>query len=318
MTGGTGSIGSVIVKELLKYDPAAIRIFSRDEYKQVSLQHELRNEKLRFLIGDIRDKQRVLRAFEDVDIVFHAAAMKHVPLCEYNPFEAIQTNVLGTQNVVDAAIENNAEALISISTDKVIAPANVMGSTKLLAERIVSSGYLLKGNSRRTRFAVVRFGNVLYSRGSVLELWKKQLLQNNTIALTDPEMTRFFMSIPQAVNLCFKALKYCRRNETFILKMPALKMFDLAKVFIEKYGRADSEIKIIGRRPGEKKHEELLAENEAEKAYETEDMFIIRGNIPDFVTEIASVKFNLSPTERKHYRSDAMDLLDKEKIKDLI
>jgi UDP-N-acetylglucosamine 4,6-dehydratase/5-epimerase len=318
VTGGTGSIGSVIVKELLKYDPEVVRIFSRDEYKQFHLQHELGNDKLRFLIGDIRDKQRTIRATEDIDIVFHAAAMKHVPLCEYNPFEAIQTNVLGTQNIVDAALQNNIEALISISTDKVVSSANVMGSTKLLAERIVSSGYLLKGKNRRTKFAVVRFGNVLYSRGSVLDLWKKQLSQNNAITLTDPEMTRFFMSIPQAVNLCFKALEYCRNNETFVLKMPALKMFDMAKAFVEKHGNELSEIRIIGRRPGEKKYEELLAGNEAEGAYETDEMFIFSPSIPNFIKENNPARFNFLQSDKKHYRSDAVELLDKEAIKNLI
>ncbi len=318
VTGGTGSIGSVMVRELLKYDPEVIRIFSRDEYKQFNLLHELGSEKLRFLIGDVRDKGRLLRAAEDVDIIFHTAALKHVPLCEYNPSEAILTNVMGTQNVVDAALQNNVESLLFVSTDKVVSPTNVMGSTKLLAERLVSAGHILRGQKRRTKFAIVRFGNVLYSRGSVLLLWKQQIEKNNLVTITDLEMTRFFMSIPQAVNLCFKALEYSKQNEIFILKMPALKMADLAGVFVEKYGNAETQIKIIGKRPGEKKHEELLTAAEAENAYETDDMFIMVPGRPDFVKPTDNISYPFSFTKKTSYRSDGVALMKKEEIYNII
>lgn len=318
ITGGTGSIGSKIVEKLLNYDPAVVRVFSRDEYKQFKLFHHLNNEKLRFLVGDVRDKQRLMRAMEGVDIVFHAAALKHVPSCEYNPYEAVLTNVLGTQNVVDAALEHNIESLLLISTDKVVSPSNVMGSTKLLAERLLTSGYLLKGKERKTKFAVVRFGNVLYSRGSVLELWKQQLEKHNVVSVTDPEMTRFFMSIGQAVDLCFKALERSQRNEIFVLKMPALRLHDLAEVFIEKYGNENSKLNIIGRRPGEKRHEELLNSVEAENAYETDDMFIIIPSAPDFVKFTQGINFSFQPTTKTSYRSDQMELLNKEEIRKII
>ncbi|MBU1179910.1 polysaccharide biosynthesis protein [Patescibacteria group bacterium] len=318
VTGGTGSIGSSIVRELLKYEPEAIRIFSRDEYKQFNLYHALGSEKLRFLVGDIRDKKRLLRAAEDVDIIFHTAALKHVPLCEYNPSEAILTNVIGTQNVVDVALEHNIESLLFISTDKVVSPTNVMGSTKFLAERLISTGNLLKGKKRRTKFAVVRFGNVLYSRGSVLSLWKQQIKENNFITITDPDMTRFFMSIPQAVNLCFKALKHSKQNEIFVLKMPALKMSDLAEVFVRKYGKEGARIKIIGRRAGEKKHEELLNSIEAEKAYETDDMFIVMPTHPEFIKQLEVVSFPFEFTDKRSYRSDEVELMTREQINEII
>jgi len=318
VTGGTGSIGSRLVFELLKYDPEVIRIFSRDEYKQFQFRNQNKSNKLRFFIGDVRDKERLIHATEGVDIIFHAAALKHVPLCEYNPYEAVLTNVIGTQNVVNVALQNNVETMIMISTDKVVSPTNVMGSTKLLAERLVASGCLLKGINRRTKFAVVRFGNVLYSRGSVLSSWKEQLRISNKITLTDPEMTRFFMSIPQAVGLCIKSLVMIKRSEVFVLKMPALKMYDLALSFISLYGNADSNIEIIGKRVGEKQHEELLTSIEAENAYESDDMFIIPFIVPDLVETIHPQYFNFSKTKHKTYSSNNMNLLNIEQIKKLI
>jgi UDP-N-acetylglucosamine 4,6-dehydratase len=281
VTGGTGSIGSEIVRRILKYEPKVVRILSRDETKQFELEQELGDlEMTRFLIGDIRDKDRLRRAFEDIDIVFHAAAMKHVPACEFNPFEAVQTNVVGTQNVVDAAIENEVEKVIAISTDKAVSPINTMGATKLLAEKLIIDANYYKGR-RKTVFSCVRFGNVIGSRGSVIPLFEKQIQRGGPVTITDPEMTRFMMTIPQAMDLVFKATKLARGGEIFIFKMPVIKLQDLAKVMIEKfaceYGYINEEIsiKIIGTRKGEKMHEKLMIEEETQFAYETNDMFVV-------------------------------------------
>jgi len=281
ITGGTGSIGSEIVRQLLQYKPESVRIYSRSEHEQFMLKQELgAGTGVRFFIGDIRDAVRLERAVRGVDIIFHAAALKHVPSCEYNPFEAVQTNVVGSQNLVNAAIDNEVENVISISTDKAASPINVMGATKLLSEKIVTSAMHYKGE-HRTVFSCVRFGNVLGSRGSVLTLWQRQLENNLPLTITDPKMTRFVMSIPNAVKLVFNALKRTRGGEVFILKMPVVKLGDLAEVVVEEYAKTmglDPEkftFKIIGVRAGEKMYEVLMTEEEALFAVETEDMFIV-------------------------------------------
>lgn len=281
VTGGTGSIGSEIVRRVLQYNPKVVRIFSRDESKQFELEQELRSlGDVRFLIGDVRDKDRLMRAFEDIDIVFHAAAMKHVPACEYNPFEAVKTNILGTQNVIDAALYNEVKKVIFISTDKAASPINTMGATKLLAEKLIIDANYYKGHSK-TIFSCVRFGNVMGSRGSVVPLFEKQIRNGGPLTVTDSEMTRFMMTISQAVNLVFKATEMACGGEIFIFKMPVVKLNDLAeimiKIFAPLYGYETENIpiKIIGARNGEKMYEKLMTEEEAQSAYETDDMFIV-------------------------------------------
>ncbi len=245
VTGGTGCIGSEIVKRLSAYHPKVIRIFSNDEdntYRMMNelgqgeekMIHELGNK--RFLIGDIRDKERIMLAMEGIDIVYHAAALKHVPLCEYNPFEAIQTNVLGTQNVIEAALTNGVKQVINISTDKAVNPVNTMGATKLLAEKLITDANGYRG-LRKTMFSCVRFGNVLFSRGSVIPLFEEQIRQKKPITITDPKMTRFMMSIADTVNLVFKATQMALGGEIFILKMPVIKTGDLADAVIEKMAK---------------------------------------------------------------------------------
>ena len=193
--GGTGTIGRGLIKELVKQDPEVIRIFSRDEYKQFIMENKLNDKKkFRFLIGDVRDYERVERAMNDIDVVFNLAAMKHVPACEYNPTEAIKTNVTGMENVIKAAMHNNVESVIFTSSDKAINPANSYGATKLLAEKLVQAANFSKGNCK-TKFVAVRFGNVMGSRGSVIPLFKKQIEENRKITVTDPEMTRFMMTL---------------------------------------------------------------------------------------------------------------------------
>ncbi|OGF28136.1 hypothetical protein A2477_03760 [Candidatus Falkowbacteria bacterium RIFOXYC2_FULL_47_12] len=276
VTGGTGSIGSEIVRLLLPYHPRQIRVYSRDETKQFELEQDLQaGARVRFLVGDVRDKERLNMAMENVDIVFHAAALKHVYACENNPFEAVKTNVQGTQNVIDCAFANKVDRVIGISTDKATDPTNVMGCTKLLAEKIMLATYFYKGE-KKTKFCFVRFGNVLGSRGSVIPLFLKQIKNGGPVTVTHPEMTRFFMTVGDAVNLVFKAATLMQDREIFILKMPVVKILDLAKVLLSlKKENKGIQIKIIGKKNGERLHEKLLTAEEAENALETKDMFII-------------------------------------------
>lgn len=280
--GGTGTIGSGIAKKLLaEHNPHVVRIFSRDEYKQFIMQQKLTEyTNVRYLLGDVRDKERLYRAMKDIDIVFDTAALKHVPACEYNPFEAVKTNVLGTQNVIDTAIECGVERVIYTSTDKAVSPTNTMGATKLLAERLISAADYHKGSDRPI-FCAVRFGNVMGSRGSVIPLFQQQIAQQRRITLTHYDMTRFMMSLSQAVDLTLKAASMAVGGEIFVLKMPTVLLNDLAEVIIEKESAklsvspGDIGIEVTGLRPGEKMYEELMSDAEAERAWETEDMFII-------------------------------------------
>jgi len=280
VTGGAGSIGAEIVKSLLKFDPKVVRVLDINETGLFDLEQELQSEKLRILVGDIRDKDRLRRAIEGIDIVFHAAALKHVPLCEYNPFEAVKTNVLGTQNIIDVSMDEEVEKFITISTDKAVNPINVMGATKLLAEKLTISANLYKGE-RKTVFSCVRFGNVLDSRGSVIPIFKKQIERGGPVTVTDPEMTRFVMSIPNAVELILKSAEIAKGGEIFILKMPALRIIDLSKAMIEKlapkYGYKPEGIKIktVGKRAGEKMYEELMTEDEVTHTRDLKEMFVI-------------------------------------------
>ena len=282
VTGGTGSIGSEIVRQLLKKGPKTIRVLSRHEEGHHQLMHELagEEEKMRFIIGDIRDRERLALAMEGVDIVFHAAALKHVPLCEYNPFEAVKTNIVGTQNVIEAARSAGASHVIGISTDKVAEPESVLGVSKLMAEKLFLATYFYKGGTK-TKFTCVRFGNVLGSRGSILSLIKSHIDKGQPIPITDPNMTRFFMTVPEAVSLVLHAALLGKGQEIFVLKMPAAQLSDVVQAgiayFAPAFGKKPFEIatKIIGKRRGEKMHEKLLADHEVESALETKEMYIL-------------------------------------------
>ena len=280
VTGGVGSIGKELVKSILKMDVSTVRVLDNNETGLFDLGQELQTDKIRLLVGDVRDKERLKRAMEGIDIVFHVAALKHVPLCEYNPFDAVKTNILGTQNVLNVALDEEVEKVIIISTDKAANPVNVMGATKLLAERLTLSANSYRGN-RKTVFSCVRFGNVVASRGSVIPLFMEQIRMGGPVTVTDPEMTRFIMDIPKATDLILKAGVMARYGEIFILKMPVIKIGDLAEIMISYctqingQSRKDIPIMITGARPGEKKYEELMTESEAEYAYEDESMFIV-------------------------------------------
>lgn len=232
ITGAAGSIGSALVRKLLKYNTKIIRALDIDETALFNLGQEFSQNKVRLLIGDIRDKERLVRAVEDVDIIFHSAALKHVPLCESNPFEAVQTNVLGTRNLIEAAMNEEVQKFITISTDKAVNPINVLGASKLLAERLTASANLYKGR-RKTKFSCVRFGNVLNSQGSILPTFTEQVKRGGPVTLTHPDMTRFIMTIDKAIELVLKAALLSKGGETFILKMSGLRIEDLAKAVIE-------------------------------------------------------------------------------------
>ncbi len=318
VTGGSGSIGSEIVRRVLQYEPAVVRVFSNDENGQFSLEQELQGyDNLRFLIGDVKDRERLRMAIEGIDLVFHAAALKHVPLCEYNPFEAVKTNVLGTQNVIEAARAEEVEKVIAISTDKAVNPVNVMGATKLLAERLMISASHYEGE-RETVFSCVRFGNVLNSRGSVVPLFRQQIARGGPVTLTDPNMTRFIMPLNRAVELVLQAAEMAKGGEIFIFKMPVLRVGDLVEVMIEElapqYGHAPKsiEVKVVGKRAGEKTYEELLTEDEAVGAHETGEMFIIPYQSPE--------EDNLKETQAvaRYYTSAEQPLLIKEDIRALL
>lgn len=274
VTGGLGSIGSEIVRQLINYNPKQVRIVDNRETELFYARRFFKNNpNVELILGDVRDKERLSKAMDGVDIIFHAAALKHVIVCENDPGEAVKTNVIGTQNIVECAFDHNVERMVLISTDKVVNPTNVMGATKLLAERLVSAMCNVKGD-KTTKFGIVRFGNVLASRGSVLEIWGKQLKYNEKITITNPDMTRFFMSIADSVDLVFKATCYAENGETFILKMPSIKIKDLAEAFLDSRGFSNDFYEITGMAKGEKMHEGLLLNEESSFLMSDEEMFV--------------------------------------------
>jgi UDP-N-acetylglucosamine 4,6-dehydratase/5-epimerase len=292
VTGGTGSIGSEIVRQLLKFNPKQIRVFSRDESKHFFLENEIKATgtpiDVKFFIGDVRDKDRLEKAFRNVDIVFHAAALKHVPYCEYNSFEAIKTNVNGTQNVIDTALEYEVDKVIAISSDKAVNPNTIMGITKLLMERMIISSRHYIGPAP-TKFSVVRFGNVLNSRGSVVPMWIEQIKKGGPVTVTDKKMKRFFMEIPDAVNLVLLTGTKMLGEEVFILKMPEVNVYSLAKETIRKYSRGKPvKIKIIGIRDREKIAERLFTQEEKKNCIDGGKYYIILPNQETYKARLKS------------------------------
>ncbi len=327
VTGGTGSIGSEIVRQLLTKEPKVVRVFARHEERHHQMMQDFSGDerRLRFIVGDIRDRDRLRMAMEGVDIVFHAAALKHVPLCETNPFEAVKTNIIGTQNVIDLARELDVEKVIGISTDKAAEPESVLGVSKLMAEKLFLATYFYKGNKKAT-FACVRFGNVLGSRGSLLPLLKKQITEKGEVTVTDPAMTRFVMTVPQAVELVLRAVELSRGQEVFILKMPAARLGDIVDAAIALYAPetgkkpSDIRIKIIGTRNGEKQHERLLAEYELGRVLETADMYILTPNEKVGLQHYTAVYPGVikAHIQKKLFLSDHVPLLTFDKLRALI
>ncbi len=308
VTGGAGSIGTEIVKQLIQFKLKRLRVFDNSESALFRINQRLHSKNLRFLVGDIKDYPRVLRAMNKVDIVFHVAALKHVPFCEYNPFEAVKTNVLGTKNVIEAAINNGVKKVVAISTDKAVNPINTMGATKLLAEKLILSAPV---GFSHTIFSCVRFGNVMDSDGSVIPIFREQIRAGGPVTITSEEMTRFFMSKKDAVKLVLKAAEIMKGSEIFILKMKALRIVDLAKAMIEElapkagYKPEKIEFKTIGIRPGEKLHEKLMTREEWRNAKDIGDMYIIQKDY----TNDRPLKKSLSSNNRRFLSIDEIKSL---------
>ncbi|MCX6055488.1 MAG: UDP-N-acetylglucosamine 4,6-dehydratase (inverting) [Chloroflexi bacterium] len=271
VTGGTGSFGKKFIRMMLdEYHPAKIIVFSRDELKQYEMQAAgFNHQSLRYFIGDIRDQQRCRRAFEGVDIVIHAAALKQVPACEYNPMEAIKTNILGSSNVIDAAIDAGVNRVVALSTDKAVNPVNLYGATKLAAEKLFVQSNAYAGG-KKSRFACVRYGNVVGSRGSVVPVFLKQR-ETGKVTVTDDRMTRFWISLDQGVRFVIRAAENMFGGEVFVPKIPSMTVADLARAIAPK-----AKMEIIGIRPGEKLHEVLISDDEARQTVELEDMYVVQ------------------------------------------
>jgi UDP-N-acetylglucosamine 4,6-dehydratase (inverting) len=276
VTGGTGSFGKKFIKIILeRHNVKKIIVFSRDELKQLEMSNEFikYKKKLRFFIGDIRDFQRIKLALNNVDIVIHAAALKQVPTAEYNPFEVVKTNIIGTQNVINAIIESNVERAIALSTDKAAAPVNLYGASKLTADKI----FVAANNYSKKKFSVVRYGNVMMSRGSVIPLFIKQS-KTGVITLTDKRMTRFSITLDQGVNFVIQCLSRMWGGELFVPKIPSYKITDVAKAFAP-----NCKIKVLGPRPGEKIHEEMITTSDSYNTLEYKDYFVILPSTTEFL-----------------------------------
>jgi UDP-N-acetylglucosamine 4,6-dehydratase len=270
LTGGTGSFGHAFVERAIREWPdIVVRVYSRDELKQSEMRERFGERNLRFLIGDVRDRIRMARAAEGCDVIVHAAAMKQVPACEYNPFEAVRTNVLGAQHVVDAAIDSKVPKVVALSTDKAVNPVNLYGATKLCAEKIFVQGNAYAAQSA-TRLACVRYGNVVGSRGSVVPIFRQQIAERGRLTITDERMTRFWITLPQAVDLVVHALAAMEGGEIFIPKIPSMRVVDLAEAMAPGTPRD-----IIGIRPGEKLHELLLTADESRHAIDAGDTYVV-------------------------------------------
>jgi UDP-N-acetylglucosamine 4,6-dehydratase len=298
VTGGTGSFGSKLIEVLLdRHSPGAIRVFSRDELKQSELRRRFADDDgtIRYLIGDVRDLPRLTRAMRGVDVAIHAAALKQVPACEYNPFEAVQTNVVGAENIVSAAIENDVPLTMALSSDKAVNPVNLYGATKLCAEKIVTQGNTYSGDSV-ARFASVRYGNVVGSRGSVIPLFKAQA-PTGVLTITDERMTRFWITLEQAVRFVLDSLGRMGGGEIFVPKIPSMRVTDIAEALAP-----EAEQRVIGIRPGEKLHEVLLTEDESRHSLETDDSFVI---LPEHASwPIRDVENGRALPAEFHYSSD--------------
>jgi len=314
ITGGTGSLGQALTRKLLETDVKTIRIFSRNENKQVSMESEFNDKRLRFFIGDIRELSRLYKAFENVDIVFHAAALKHVPVVEYNPFEGIKTNVIGSQNVIDACLHENIPLAICVGTDKAVSPLNTYGATKLLMEKLFVAANPELPN--KTKFIALRYGNVLGSSGSVVPKFIKQIREKEKITITEPNMTRFSLTMNEALDFIIESAFLGKSSEVFVPKLKAYSIMDLKDALIEIVGNAKEEIVSI--RPGEKLHETLINADELRYAWEFDDKYIIFSPFRD-IDEIKSSYPGIKKLEMSDsYSSNLVEKLSKDELKKII
>ena len=317
ITGGTGSLGQALTRRLLKNGVKTIRIFSRNENKQIEMENSLNDSRLRFFLGDIRDSSRLVRATDDIDIVFHTAALKHVPKIEYNPSESIKTNVIGSQNVIDACLISNVEKAICVSTDKAVSPLNTYGATKLLMEKLfVTANNYLDPKKYQTKFIGLRYGNVVGSSGSVIPKFIELLKNKNEIKITDPEMTRFSITMDEALDFILKATVLGKGSEIFIPKLKSYKIKDVTDALTELIGNYGNEI--VGIRPGEKLHETLINKEEMRYAWEFQDLLMLTSPLyPMFNPNVINEKYDgIKQIENmESYSSDNVEKISKDELK---
>ena len=320
ITGGTGSLGQALTQRLLENGVKTVRIFSRNENKQIQMESKFNDNRLRFLLGDIRDKERLIRATEGVDIVFHAAALKHVPKIEYNPFESIKTNVIGSQNVIDACLDANVKKAICIGTDKAVSPLNTYGATKLLMEKLfVTANNYLDPKKHATKFIAVRYGNVLGSSGSVVPKFIEQIKNKKKITITDKQMTRFSITMSEALDFILKSAEYGQGSEIFVPKIRAYTISEIKNSLTEIFDDYGEEV--IGIRPGEKLHETLINSEEIRYSWEYRDVYMITNPLypmfnPTVIDENYSGIKKLDKFEQ--YSSDLVEKIPKIELKKII
>ena len=316
ITGGTGSLGTALATRLLTTDVDTVRIFSRDELKQSQMESHFNDKRLRFLIGDVRDKERLEKAVEDVNIVIHTAALKQVPIIEYNPFEGIKTNVQGAQNLVEACLNKDVEFALAIGTDKAVSPFNTYGATKLLMERLFVSANYYKGD-HKTKFSCVRYGNVLGSRGSIIPKFIEQIISGNKITVTDPNMTRFTITMNQALDLIFRVIKNGHGGDVHIPKLDAYRVGDIKDVLLDLMNSKNEEERIPVR-IGEKLHEVLINEHEIRNTYENQDndYVIFENQLDKGNSEIISNAKKTTLTSE--YSSDKVKPASQEQLKKIL
>jgi UDP-N-acetylglucosamine 4,6-dehydratase/5-epimerase len=313
VTGGTGSFGKKLIETLIaEHDPRRVIVFSRDELKQHEMSLDARfqpsADRLRYFLGDVRDKDRLRQAFREVDIVVHAAALKQVPACEYNPFEAVKTNVLGAQNIIDVAIESNVERVVALSTDKACNPINLYGATKLCSDKLFVAGNVYAGQAS-TRFSVVRYGNVVGSRGSVVPFFLGRR-ETGVLPITHMDMTRFWITLEKGVRFVLDSLKMMRGGELFVPKIPSMRIVDLAQAI-----GPDCELDVIGIRPGEKLHEVLISEDDARHTVELPDRYVINPEFlektdwPDAVAVPDDFRYSSEANESWLAREELMEMI---------
>lgn len=313
VTGGTGSWGYELITQLLPQNPKEIIVYSRSEATQVAMDREFEDPRLIFRIGDIRDKEALTAACQDVDYVFHLAALKHVPVCEEHPYEALKTNVVGTQHVIEASIENKVKKVIYISTDKAANPSNFYGMTKAIGEKLIVYANLLSAD---TKFVCVRGGNVLGTNGSVVHLFMNQIRQKGQIRITDLKMTRFFLTLKDAISLLFKASIESVGGEIFVMMMPTCRIVDLAEVLIENSGRTDIQLLETGIRPGEKIHEILMSDFESLTTVAYDDQYLVI--LPTLDIPGIKERYAGYPPVSFHSFSSEHLLMSKQEIRDIL
>lgn len=316
ITGGTGSFGNAVVERFLKTNIGEIRIFSRDEKKQEEMRHAFNNPKLKFFIGDVRDYASILDGLKGVDLVFHAAALKQVPSCEFYPLEAIKTNIIGSQNVIDAAIAQNVKKVVFLSTDKAVYPINAMGISKAMMEKLIVAKSRMLGQSE-TILCATRYGNVMASRGSVIPLLVSQIKSGNPLTITDPKMTRFLMSLEDSVDLVVFAFEHGCQGDIFVQKAPASTVGDLAQALKEIFV-SKAEIKIIGTRHGEKLYESLISREEIAKAKDLGNYYKIPADNRDLNYESYFTEGEITISDYEDYTSHNTTRLNLEEIKQLL